>query len=155
GAAALLTLAIVSHHFTAMGAVEIIADPTRLISPFSLSPASLALAVAGVAVGILSMSLLGAATDRRLAQRTAQFARVRRQLIEQSEEKLREQNTRLDNAINNMSQGLLMFDAGARLLVCNDRYIAMYGLSRDVAKPGCSLHELLEHRRATGTFDED
>src|SRR5262245_4147322 len=31
GAAALLTLAIVSHHFTAMGAVEIIADPTRLI----------------------------------------------------------------------------------------------------------------------------
>ena len=31
-AASLLTLAIVSHHFTAMGAVELVADPTRAIS---------------------------------------------------------------------------------------------------------------------------
>jgi hypothetical protein len=36
-AALLLTLAIVSHHFTAMGAVEIVPDPTRDISiPFRL-----------------------------------------------------------------------------------------------------------------------
>src|SRR5262249_51826216 len=37
-AAVLLTLAIVSHHFTAMGAVEIVLDPTRVITAFSLSP---------------------------------------------------------------------------------------------------------------------
>src|SRR5262245_49241304 len=37
-AALLLTLAIVSHHFTAMGAVEIVPDPTRLVDVFSLSP---------------------------------------------------------------------------------------------------------------------
>src|SRR2546423_13390794 len=35
-AAALLTLAIVSHHFTALGAVEIIPDPTRSISALSM-----------------------------------------------------------------------------------------------------------------------
>src|SRR5205085_11648232 len=54
-AAALLTLAIVSHHFTAMGAVEIVPDPTRIITPFSLSPTSLAIAVASAAVAILGM----------------------------------------------------------------------------------------------------
>src|SRR5579863_6152845 len=56
-AALLLTLAIVSHHFTAMGAVEIVADPTRVINPFSLPPALLAIAIAGVATALLSVSL--------------------------------------------------------------------------------------------------
>ena len=37
-AAVLLTLAIVSHHFTAMGAVEIEPDPTRVRNALSLSP---------------------------------------------------------------------------------------------------------------------
>ena len=59
-AAVLLTLAIVSHHFTAMGAVEIIPDPTRLLDTFSLAPASLALAIAGATVAVLGMSLIGA-----------------------------------------------------------------------------------------------
>src|SRR5690348_13387899 len=35
-AALLLTLAIVSHHFTAMGAVEIVPDPTRIVNVSSL-----------------------------------------------------------------------------------------------------------------------
>ena len=36
-AALFLTLAIVSHHFTAMGAVEIIPDPTRAPDAFAFS----------------------------------------------------------------------------------------------------------------------
>jgi len=151
-AAALLTLAIVSHHFTAMGAVVIVADPTRTIDAFSMSPTALALAIAGVAVAILGMSLIGAVTDRRLAVRTDDFARDRRQLIEQSEELLREQHLRLSTAIGNMSQGLLMFDAEGRLLVCNDRYIEMYGLARESIGPGCTLDQLLDVRKANGTF---
>ena len=55
-AAMLLTLAIVSHHFTAMGAIDVVADPTQSIQPFSLDPASLALAVAAAAVLILGLS---------------------------------------------------------------------------------------------------
>ena len=43
-AAILLTLAIVSHHFTAMGAVEIVPDPTRSIHGLTLAPTSLSLA---------------------------------------------------------------------------------------------------------------
>ena len=45
-AAVLLTLAIVSHHFTAMGAVEIVPDPMLAFADNGLSPGTLALAVA-------------------------------------------------------------------------------------------------------------
>jgi diguanylate cyclase (GGDEF)-like protein len=65
-------------------------------------------------------------------------------------EQLEARNTRLETALNNMSQGLIMFDAAERLVVCNDFYVEMYGLSRDVVKPGCSLLELLRHRVETG-----
>ncbi len=62
---------------------------------------------------------------------------------------------RLDTAINNMAQGLLLFDGSQRLVVCNERYVEMFGVSTDVVKPGCTIRELLEHRRATGTFTGD
>ena len=43
-----------------------------------------------------------------------------------------------------------MFDAAERVVVCNDFYIEMYGLSREVVKPGCALIDLLQHRVETG-----
>jgi diguanylate cyclase (GGDEF)-like protein len=55
------------------------------------------------------------------------------------------QNEQLDAAINNMPQGLLMFDATERLVVCNNKYIEMYGLSREILKPGCPLRDLSQH----------
>jgi diguanylate cyclase len=73
-AAVLLTLAIVSHHFTAMGAVEIVPDPTRVIDAFSLAPASLSLAIAGATIAVLGMSLVGALGDRRMADRAVEAA---------------------------------------------------------------------------------
>ena len=60
-----------------------------------------------------------------------------------------------DMAINNMSQGLLMFDSRSRLVLCNDRYIEMYNLAADVVKPGCTLRELIDHRREVGSFSGD
>ncbi len=62
---------------------------------------------------------------------------------------------RLDTAINNMTQGLLLFDAAKRLIVCNRRYIEMYGLSPDVVKPGCSFRDVIQHRQETGSFTGD
>jgi NO-binding membrane sensor protein with MHYT domain len=78
-AALFLTLAIVSHHFTAMGAVEIVPDPTRA-SDALLSPALLALAIAGVALSVLGMSLVGVLADRRLATRTGKLEAIIRHL---------------------------------------------------------------------------
>src|SRR5262249_44128886 len=68
------------------------------------------------------------------------------------EEELRTQYLRFDTALNNMSHGLCMFDSAARLIVCNDRYRDMYGVSPDLVKPGIALEDLLEYRRQAGTY---
>ena len=74
-----------------------------------------------------------------------------RKLLEQH----RLEKLRLDTAINNMSQGLLLYDSSERLVVCNERYIAMYGLSADVVKPGLSFRDLLLYRKKIGSFKGD
>jgi methyl-accepting chemotaxis protein len=62
---------------------------------------------------------------------------------------------RLTNALNHMSQGLCMFDAAGRIVVCNQQYLRMYKLSPEVVKPGCTLLELMEHRKQTGFLTRD
>ena len=61
----------------------------------------------------------------------------------------------LDVAVNNMSQGLVMFDKAERLVVCNHRYIELYGLSRAVVKPGATLRDIIRNRSETGSFAID
>jgi len=85
-----------------------------------------------------------------LAISTLLFLVVRRLSLQHQLEK-----QRLDTAINNMTQGLLMFDSSHRLVVANQRYIEMFGVSTDVVKPGCTIHELLNHRREIGSFKGD
>ena len=87
-ATALLTLAIVSMHFTAMSAVLLVPDPTRVAGSLSLSPTSLSLVVAGAAAIILGLCFVAAIGDSR------------------SKDKLRRQKLLLDAALANMSQGL-------------------------------------------------
>jgi diguanylate cyclase (GGDEF)-like protein len=67
----------------------------------------------------------------------------------------RTEKQRLDTAINNMSQGLLLYDSSERLVVCNRRYISMYGLSADVVRPGLRLRDLVVYRKKTGSFKGD
>jgi diguanylate cyclase (GGDEF)-like protein len=157
-AALFLTLAIVSHHFTAMGAVGIIPDPTRGPDTSSLSPGFLALEIAGVALSVLGMSLIGVLADRRLANRTRRFEEIiselsrARQQVEGSQRELQEQKLRLDTAINNMGDGLCMFDAEKRLVVCNDRYANIYRLPPELLRPGTPHHEIITHRVASGVL---
>jgi diguanylate cyclase (GGDEF)-like protein len=72
-----------------------------------------------------------------------------------AQRKLSEKSQHLDNAINNMTQGLLLFDSSGRLVICNRRYIDMFGLSTDVVKPGCHLRDLIRHRQERGSFVGD
>jgi diguanylate cyclase (GGDEF)-like protein len=67
----------------------------------------------------------------------------------------RTEKQRLDTAINNMSQGLLLYDSSERLVVCNQRYISMYGLSPEVVKPGLAFRDLVAYRKKTGSFKGD
>ena len=68
----------------------------------------------------------------------------------------RRNQTRLFRAaLNNMTQGLCMFDGAARLVLCNERYIEMYRLRPEHARAGTPLRELLLHRLASGNFSGD
>ena len=80
-----------------------------------------------------------------------QIARQNRE----SQRRLESEKHRLDTALNNMTQGLVLYDASARIVVFNQRYINMYGLSTNVVRPGCHFRDLIQHRKETGSFDGD
>jgi diguanylate cyclase (GGDEF)-like protein/PAS domain S-box-containing protein len=61
----------------------------------------------------------------------------------------------LRTVLDNMTLGVLLFDSETRLIFCNKCYMEMYGLSPDVAKPGCGLHDLLNYRIQSGSFSDD
>jgi len=65
-------------------------------------------------------------------------------------------NERLLNTIlDNMSHGVVLFDSDSRLLVCNQRYLNMYGLPHEASRVGLDLSDLLNYRAKAGTFDGD
>jgi methyl-accepting chemotaxis protein len=63
--------------------------------------------------------------------------------------------TQLRTTTDSMAQGLCMFDASERLVVCNSQYYNMYELTPDDVKPGSTLSEVLARRVAKGTFSRD
>ena len=72
-----------------------------------------------------------------------------------SEIALRKQNERFDAALNNMSQGLAMFDQDARLVVCNARYMASHRLSPEQAQTGRPLRDIIVHCHQHCGFPDD
>jgi diguanylate cyclase (GGDEF)-like protein/PAS domain S-box-containing protein len=101
---------------------------------FAVSRITLSIALAAIAGSLLGMCAAGSLSARRVR------------------EQLSEQNMRLDGAINNMIQGLCMFDAENRLLVWNERYRAMYNIEPHRIWRGCGIRDLLDARIAAGTF---
>ena len=57
---------------------------------------------------------------------------------------LRETNLLLDAALENMSQGLCLYDAQNRLEVFNRRFLEIFKLPPDRIKPGITYREVLE-----------
>ncbi|SEM36850.1 EAL domain-containing protein [Bradyrhizobium sp. OK095] len=132
-ATVLLTVAIVSHHFTAMGAVELTPDPAIVISGLSIPPASLSILTASAAVAIIAIALAAAVLDRR-----AKGELGRQQVV-------------LDSALENMSQGLCMFDADGKIMLFNERYAAMLRRT-DIALTGRLLVDVLREEQANGQW---
>ncbi len=65
---------------------------------------------------------------------------------------IRDQNDRFNAALENMSQGLSMFDGEQRLIIANERYASMYDLSLEQIKAGNLLRQVLEYRIANGHY---
>jgi PAS domain S-box-containing protein len=100
-----------------------------------------------IGAGVLAVLVIGALI--------AVIARHLLQRQKRSQQVLSEQKLQLDTALNNMRQGLLMFDSEGRLVLHNQRYREMYGLPPEALKPGCTLSDLLRLRTAAGTFKGD
>ena len=94
-------------------------------------------------IGVLSRSF-----NRMIEE----LAEARQRLIAWSEAEVHEQYERLHGAINNMPQGLCMFDAEQRLIICNRRYAELYALPAEITTPGTPLRTILEQRLASGAY---
>jgi methyl-accepting chemotaxis protein len=67
----------------------------------------------------------------------------------------RARNALMTVALDNMTQGICMFDKNERLVICNQRYIELYRLSPETATPGITIANMLKYRAANGTFLAD
>ena len=94
------------------------------------------------------------ARTRTLREREQLSSRITRQneLLIEREQELNVRNEQLDAALNNMLQGLAMYDSKFQLVICNRRYAEMYGLSPEQVKRGTPLRVIMEHRIARGEF---
>jgi methyl-accepting chemotaxis protein len=121
---------------------------------------------AGFAAGIAGFTLLGlngifrvlndapsAVVGTALAVLLALAALAVGALIAVAQERRRNWAARI--ALNNMTQGLSMFDGAARLILCNTRYIEMSKLPREDFRKGMPLREILVRRAKAGTFSGD
>ena len=109
----------------------------EVIGIFSVPLNTLTVALAAAVGALFGMLVAGSLSSRR----------IRKMLYEQ--------NMRLDGAVNNMIQGLCMFDAKNRLVVWNQRYIDMYRIDPKRVWRGCTVRDLLEARVAAGSLPLD
>ncbi|HEY0223012.1 MAG TPA: EAL domain-containing protein [Pseudolabrys sp.] len=115
--------------FVALAATEIAADYSYLVSV----PA-VVLAIGG---GLLMLCMTGWSNAWRLMRLSDTH------------------NEQLGIALNNMIQGLCMFDGQNRLVVWNERYRSMYNIHPQRIWAGCGIRDLLEARKAAETFPHD
>ena len=109
GGGLLLTLAICSHHFTAMGAVSIVPDPMIAVSPSALPTGWMAIAVALASTAIILLALAGLALDVRDRRRMA------------------EEGVRMRSLANAAVEGLLVLD-GDTIVTGNNSFAALAGV---------------------------
>jgi diguanylate cyclase (GGDEF)-like protein len=75
--------------------------------------------------------------------------------LKRREQELNIQNMRFEAALQNMSQGLAMFDCDRKLVICNQHFAQLYGLPPELARPGTEVEEILEYRVASGHIGPD
>ncbi|CCD85545.1 conserved protein of unknown function; putative Sensor protein with PAS domain [Bradyrhizobium sp. ORS 285] len=81
----------------------------------------------------------------------AEFTKEREQL----EERALTGKWRLEAALKNMAQGLIMLDKTGTVLVVNEQYRNIYGVPASIAKPGATMRDILSHRVKSGVFTGD
>jgi diguanylate cyclase (GGDEF)-like protein len=80
---------------------------------------------------------------------------LQNQILKARDLELHTQNTRFDAALNNMSQALCMVDANKRLIVCNVRFVELFGLSSSLVQPGTQISDVFRAMAAAKRYNAD
>ncbi len=81
-------------------------------------------------------------TDLKRREEELQRARS---LAESANLQLESTNLQLDIALEHMAQGLSVFDADQRLVLCNHQYAQIFGLPPELTQPGVSMRAQMDH----------
>jgi diguanylate cyclase (GGDEF)-like protein/PAS domain S-box-containing protein len=100
-----------------------------------------------ISLMIVELEQLNRGLDQLVQERTT--------ALREREAELQAQNMRFDAALKNMPYGLCMFNCDEHLIVCNERYGEMYGLTPEQTAPGTKLRSILEARIANGQSPAD
>ncbi len=89
------------------------------------------------------------------AHQAMEEVQLQNQILKARDLELHTQNARFDAALNNMSQALCMVDANQRLIVCNVRFLELFGLTCGVVQAGRRVADVFRAMSATGRYDPD
>lgn len=137
GAAGLLTLAICTMHFTAMGAADF-SQCFPLVTEGSIDSGMMAVIVTLISMFIFAAafgSILLDEADRRRTQRERE-----RELADA--ERLAETRQRLQLALTHMGQGLALFGANGDVLLHNERIVDLLNLPQGTDLVGQTLRDI-------------
>lgn len=85
------------------------------------------------------------------AEATDTTERIPAELLLEQKRSLEQLNAWFELALNNMVRGLSMFDADARLIVCNRSYRQIYALPEELTQPGTPLCEIVRYHLSLET----
>ncbi|RZI70576.1 MAG: EAL domain-containing protein [Pseudomonas sp.] len=166
-AAPLVTTGVCLLHLVAMTAANVQPIATHTIAAYGIDREAMATFVTGVSLLIMSIGAGNALVDRRASEAQLAAARGRALVAEEMlrgaaererlANELRDQARISAAALDNMAQGLSMYDAQNCLVIHNRRYAELYCIPPELLKRGSSFHEnhdaLVEHGVLDATRD--
>jgi diguanylate cyclase (GGDEF)-like protein/PAS domain S-box-containing protein len=123
-----------------------------------------AITMGAIAAAMIGLIVIAALLIARSWQQQERLNAARAEIIESDKVRalaeaelnrqrdLAEQSRRFNAAVENMTQGLCMFDRDARLVVCNELYAKMYRLPAELLKPGSLHRDIIAHRVRSGVL---
>ena len=151
-AALVMGAAICGMHYTGMAATAFLLDPLARLVPglLSFSPA---VAVSLTTLVLLLCALILVAADRRVAaseQREAESDRQASERLARANADLELSRKQFIAVLDNITQGVCLFDGAERLVLSNRRFTEIYGLPPTAVCPGSTIQDIMNLRYAAG-----
>jgi diguanylate cyclase (GGDEF)-like protein len=106
----------------------------------------------GIALGAFVLVALIAVGAVKLAMSVDHLSEARKGAAVQAQATIHYK--RFNNAMDNIVQGVALFDAEMKLITCNRRYAEIYGLPAKITQPGAASAEPIFHHRSHAEFGD-